>query len=234
MFLIVGLGNPGAEYAGQRHNIGFMAVDEIHRRHGFSSWRKKFSGELSDGMLGGEKVILLKPVTYMNVSGQSVGEAARFYKIEPKNIIVIHDELDLPPGKPRLKTGGGSGGHNGLKSLDQHIGANYQRLRLGIGHPGDRDLVSRYVLHDFSKADQQWLTPLLEKIADEAPLLTGRDTSKFINRLHLAKPGGKTKKAEKPEAEAKKKSAETAAKPEKSGAMADALSKLFGLSGAKK
>lgn len=138
MLLIVGLGNPGSQYAHNRHNIGFMAVDAIHRRHGFSPWRRKFQAELADGTLEGEKVILLKPMTYMNESGRSVGEAVRFYKLAPCDVLVLHDELDLPPGKVRMKTGGGHGGHNGLRSITAHIGDGYRRMRLGIGHPGNK------------------------------------------------------------------------------------------------
>ncbi|WP_152505772.1 aminoacyl-tRNA hydrolase [Labrenzia sp. THAF35] len=187
MKLIVGLGNPGAKYEGNRHNIGFMAVDEIHRRHsGFQPWKARFQGQVSEGRLGSEKVLLLKPSTYMNESGRSVGEAMRFYKIEPADIVVIYDELDLPPAKFRMKIGGGHGGHNGLRSITAHIGESYRRLRLGIGHPGDKKLVSNYVLGDFAKADRDWLEPLLMEVADQAPLLAEGKDSQFANKLTLA------------------------------------------------
>lgn len=186
MLLIVGLGNPGRRYAGHRHNIGFLAADEIHRRHHFSPWRARFQGELSEGLLGGEKAFVLKPATFMNESGRSVGEAMRFHKLSPGDIVVIHDELDLPPGKARMKIGGGHGGHNGLKSIEAHIGKDFRRLRLGIGHPGSRELVNGYVLHDFAKSDSAWLTPLVEAVGDNAPLLAGGQDASFMNRVHLA------------------------------------------------
>ncbi|GAB2183994.1 aminoacyl-tRNA hydrolase [Roseibium sp. LAB1] len=187
MKLIVGLGNPGAKYEGNRHNIGFMAVDEIHRRHsGFQPWKARFQGQVSEGRLGSEKVLLLKPSTYMNESGRSVGEAMRFYKIGPEDIVVIYDELDLPPAKFRMKVGGGHGGHNGLRSITAHIGESYRRLRLGIGHPGDKKLVSNYVLGDFAKVDRDWLEPLLMEVADQAALLAEGKDSQFANKLTLA------------------------------------------------
>jgi PTH1 family peptidyl-tRNA hydrolase len=186
MLLIVGLGNPGRRYSGNRHNIGFMAVDEIHRRHPFSSWRARFEGETSEGELGGEKVLLLKPATYMNESGRSLSQAMRFYKITPAETVVIYDELDLPPGKLRMKTGGSTAGHKGLKSIEPHIGKEFRRMRLGIGHPGARELVNGYVLHDFSRADRDWLDPLLAAIADNASLLVAGNDSSFMNRVHLA------------------------------------------------
>ena len=185
MHIFVGLGNPGAKYAGTRHNIGFMAVDRIADDHGFAPWRAKFQGVLSEGRLGGEKVILLKPETFMNLSGQSVGEAMRFYKLEPSDITVFHDELDLAPGKVRVKQGGGHAGHNGLRSLHGHIGEDYNRVRLGIGHPGRKDLVSHYVLHDFAKADQDWLDDVLRGVSDGAPHLAGGETGKFLNAVSL-------------------------------------------------
>jgi len=155
--LFVGLGNPGAKYAHNRHNVGFMALEQIAADHGFSPWRGKFQGAFSEGRLGREKVILLKPETFMNLSGQSVGEAMRFYKLEPEDVTVFHDELDLAPRKIRVKQGGGHAGHNGLRSIHQHIGPDYWRVRIGIGHPGHKDRVSGYVLHDFAKADADWL-----------------------------------------------------------------------------
>ncbi|MBO6757422.1 MAG: aminoacyl-tRNA hydrolase [Roseibium sp.] len=187
MRLIVGLGNPGGKYAGNRHNIGFMAVDEIHRRRpGFSPWRSRFQAQVSEGRLGSEKVLLLKPNTFMNESGRAVGEALRFYKSVPEDVLVIYDELDLPPSKFRMKTGGGHGGHNGLRSISAHIGPDYRRLRLGIGHPGDKRLVSNYVLSDFAKADAKWRDPLLAEIAANADLLAEGKDSQFANKLTLA------------------------------------------------
>ncbi|MDK3073937.1 aminoacyl-tRNA hydrolase [Sedimentitalea sp. JM2-8] len=185
MKLIVGLGNPGPKYAGNRHNIGFMAVDRIAADHGFGPWKARFQGQVAEGRLGREKVLLLKPETFMNNSGQSVGEAMRFYKLEPDDVIVLHDELDLAPGKTRVKTGGGHAGHNGLRSLHAHIGENYGRVRLGIGHPGRKDLVSHYVLHDFSKADRDWLDDLLRGISEGAADLAEGDPGRFMNAVAL-------------------------------------------------
>jgi len=185
MRLFVGLGNPGAKYAGNRHNIGFMAVDRIAEDHGFSPWRAKFQGEISEGRLGREKVVLLKPGTFMNRSGQSVGEALRFFKLELGDVVVFHDELDLAPGKARFKQGGGHAGHNGLRSIHAHIGADYGRVRLGIGHPGHKDKVAAYVLNDFAKADQGWLDDLLRGISDGAPALAEGDTGRFMNAVAL-------------------------------------------------
>ncbi|MBJ6134214.1 aminoacyl-tRNA hydrolase [Ochrobactrum sp. Q0168] len=192
MLLIAGLGNPGPKYARNRHNIGFMAADEIFRRHRFSNWQKKFQAEIADGVIDGEKVLLIKPQTFMNLSGQSIGEAMRFYKLTSADLVVIYDELDLVPGKLRIKTGGGSGGHNGIKSIDAHVqsfpgGQNYRRMRLGIGHPGAKELVHNYVLGDFGKADSEWLDTLLGAVADNIGLLAkpGDDNS-FMNRIALA------------------------------------------------
>jgi PTH1 family peptidyl-tRNA hydrolase len=209
MLLIVGLGNPGADYAAHRHNVGFMAVDEIHRRHGFAPWRRRFHGATAEGALGGGKVLLLKPQTYMNESGRSVAEAASFYKIAPQDILVIHDEVDLAPGKTRMKSGGGSAGHNGLRSVSGAIGDDYRRLRIGVGHPGVKEMVPIHVLHDFAKADKAWLEPLLAAIADNAPLLADGKDATFANRLHaalapeksdgkpdIAKPSGKKPESE--------------------------------------
>ena len=181
MKLIVGLGNPGAKYAANRHNIGFMAVDRIAADHGFSPWRQRFEAEMSEGRLGSEKVVLLKPLTFMNLSGQSVGEAMRYLKLTPEDVIVIHDELDLAPGKCRVKLGGGHAGHNGLRSIHQHIGENYHRVRLGIGHPGHKDRVAGYVLSDFAKADADWLDDLLRGISDGAAALAAGDGPGFQN-----------------------------------------------------
>lgn len=186
MLLLVGLGNPGRRYAGNRHNIGFMAVDEIHRRHRFAPWRARFEGETAEGLLDGEKTLLLKPATYMNESGRAVGQAMRFYKLTPGDVVVVYDELDLPPGKMRLKTGGGNAGNKGMRSIESHIGKEYRRLRLGIGHPGMKELVNSYVLHDFAKEDHEWLDPLLAAVAEHAPLLAKGDDANFMNRVHLA------------------------------------------------
>ncbi|SJZ83924.1 aminoacyl-tRNA hydrolase [Consotaella salsifontis] len=186
MLLITGLGNPGSRYAANRHNVGFMAVDEIARAHRFGPWTKKFQAEIADGTIAGEKVLLMKPATFMNNSGQAVGEAARFYKLTPADVVVIHDELDLVPGKVRVKAGGGNGGHNGLKSIDAHLGKDYRRVRIGIGHPGVKDLVSPYVLSDFAKADQEWLAPLLDAIARHAEVLVKGEDGLFMNRIAVA------------------------------------------------
>ena len=185
MKLIVGLGNPGAKYAHNRHNIGFMAVDEIASAHGFSPWRAKFQGQVSEGRIGSDKVILLKPETFMNLSGQAVGEAARFHKIAPADVIVFHDELDLAPAKIRVKTGGGHAGHNGLRSIHQHIGPDYDRVRMGVGHPGHKDAVAGYVLRDFPKADADWLDDELRGIADGVAHLVAGDSAKFLNTIGL-------------------------------------------------
>jgi PTH1 family peptidyl-tRNA hydrolase len=185
MKLFVGLGNPGAKYAGNRHNIGFMALDRIAQDHGFAPWRTKFQGVLSEGRLASEKVILLKPETFMNRSGQSVGEAMRFFKLEPDDIVVFHDELDLAPGKCRVKSGGGHAGHNGLRSLHAHIGEGYNRVRLGIGHPGHKDRVSGYVLSDFAKAEADWLDDLMRGLSDGAGALAEGDTGRFMNAVAL-------------------------------------------------
>ncbi len=185
MKLFVGLGNPGTKYARTRHNIGFMAVDRIAEEHGFAPWRSKFQGEMTEGRLGREKVILLKPQTFMNLSGQSVGEAMRFHKLTSEDVVVFHDELDLAPGKCRLKSGGGHAGHNGLRSIHQHIGEAYDRVRLGIGHPGHKDRVSGYVLHDFAKAEEGWLDDMMRGIADGAAALADGDGPKFMNAVAL-------------------------------------------------
>src|ERR1700754_2769502 len=186
MLLFVGLGNPGAKYARNRHNIGFMAVDEIARRHGFAPGRRRFQGETSEGALDGERVILLKPTTWMNDSGRAVQEAANFFKLGAGEITVFQDELELPPGKVRIKVGGGIAGHNGLRSISAHIGNEYRRVRLGIGHPGVKELVHGHVLSDFAKSDRPWVEALCEAVADAASLLTtGRDST-FQNKVHLA------------------------------------------------
>lgn len=185
MKLFAGLGNPGAKYAGNRHNIGFMAMDAIAEGHGFTPWRSKFHGELSEGRLGPEKVVLLKPNTFMNLSGQSVAEALRFFKLDLADLTVFHDELDLAPGKLRLKQGGGHAGHNGLRSIHGHLGPDYTRVRLGIGHPGHKDRVSAYVLSDFTKADQTWLDDLMRGVADGSEALAAGDGPRFTNAVAL-------------------------------------------------
>jgi peptidyl-tRNA hydrolase, PTH1 family len=177
MLLFVGLGNPGPKYAGNRHNIGFMAVDEIVRRHGFGPWRKRFQGETSQGTLAGEPVLVLKPMTYMNESGQSVGAAMRYCG--------LHDEIDLPPAKVRLKTGGGHAGNNGIRSIEAHIGKDFHRVRLGVGKPEEKGVAHHHVLGDFNKADRAWLDPLLDAIAANADLLARREFASFQNRVHL-------------------------------------------------
>ncbi|MGQ9371416.1 aminoacyl-tRNA hydrolase [Azospirillum sp. A39] len=186
MLLLVGLGNPGAEYARNRHNIGFMAVEEIARRHGFGPWRRRFQGQTAEGTVAGDKILALEPLTYMNLSGQSVGAALQFFKLKPEQVVVFHDELDLPPARLRVKKGGGHGGHNGLRSIDGHIGKEYWRVRLGIGHPGDKNQVSNYVLHDFAKADKDWLEPLIDACADAFPLLVEGQAEKFMSKVALA------------------------------------------------
>jgi peptidyl-tRNA hydrolase, PTH1 family len=185
MFLFVGLGNPGAKYQYNRHNVGFMAVDWMVRRHSFSSWRKKFQAEVCDGVIGGEKVLLMKPQTYMNESGRAVGEAMRFHDVPLENIYVFYDELDLEPGKVRVKTGGGAAGHNGIRSIAAHIGADFKRVRIGIGHPGVKELVHHHVLSDFAKADGEWLGKLLEGMADCVDLLTEGKDEKYQSKVAL-------------------------------------------------
>ena len=190
MILLVGLGNPGPRYQGHRHNIGYMAIDEIRRLYGFRTERSRFQGLVSEGTLetpsGPEKTLTLKPTTYMNESGRSVGEAVHFYKIPLSDVIVFHDELDLTPGKVRVKTGGGTAGHNGLRSIQAHLGPDFRRVRIGIGHPGHPDIVARYALRDFTKAEKQWLAPVLDAVARAAPLLVTGEDSTFMNQVHLA------------------------------------------------
>src|SRR5260370_36702984 len=186
MRLLVGLGNRGAKYADNRHNIGFAAVDEIARRHGFAPWRRRFQGETAEGVLDHEKIVLLKPTTYMNESGRAVQEAANFFKLAARDITVFQDELELPPAKVRVKIGGGIAGHNGLRSISSHIGNEYRRVRLGIGHPGIKELVHGHVLSDFAKSDRSWVEALCEAVADNAGLLATDKDSTFQNRVHLA------------------------------------------------
>ena len=186
MKLFVGLGNPGSEYASNRHNVGFMAVDEVARQHRFGPWKRKFQGHAADGEIAGEKVLILKPDTYMNESGRSVGEAARFLKIAEKDIVVFYDEIDLAPAKLKVKTGGGNAGHNGLRSISAHLGNDYVRVRIGVGHPGVKELVARWVLNDFAKADHEWLDPLLEAIGGAAARLVRDDQSRFLTDVAKA------------------------------------------------
>lgn len=185
MLLFVGLGNPGARYAGNRHNIGFMAVEAIAKRHGFAPWRRRFQGVATEGSLDGKKTLLLLPGTFMNESGRAVAEAANFYKIGLNEIVVLHDELELPPGKVRIKTGGGNAGHNGLRSVSEHMGNDYKRMRIGIGHPGNKDLVHSYVLSDFAKTERPWVETLCDAIADNAGILARDQDSSFQNKIHL-------------------------------------------------
>lgn len=185
MKLFVGLGNPGPKYASNRHNIGFMAVDRIAQDHGFGPWKSAFKGEISEGRLGSEKVFLLKPSTFMNLSGQSVQGAMAFYKFGLDDIVVFHDEMDIAPGKCRVKQGGGHAGHNGLRSISGAIGENYGRIRLGVGHPGHKDQVANYVLNDFAKYDQDWLENLLRGISEGAAQLAAGDGQKFMNAVAL-------------------------------------------------
>lgn len=200
MKLFVGLGNPGAKYARNRHNIGFMALDEIASDHGFGPWRGKFQGSVSEGTLGGEKTLLLKPETFMNKSGQSVSAAVSFYKLEPSSIVVFHDEIDLAPGKLKFKQGGGHAGHNGLRSLHAHIGDSYGRVRMGVGHPGHKEAVPGYVLKDFPKSDAAWLDNMLRGIAEGAVALAAGDTARFQNAVALRLNPPRSSKAQKPEA----------------------------------
>jgi PTH1 family peptidyl-tRNA hydrolase len=238
MLVIAGLGNPGAQYANNRHNIGFMAADAIVRRHSaFSPWQSRFNALVSEGRLAGDKILILKPQTYMNKSGQSVGEALRYYKLEPESLIVLYDELDLAPGKVRLKKGGGAGGHNGIRSIDAHCGKDYRRVRLGIGHPGSKERVTGHVLGDFAKSDGEWLDVLLDSVGDNIDLLVNGDDSGFMNKIAVAM--GETsvgKPARKPagkDAPAKKQShirqaRQNAPQAQPSGPMADMLKRLFG------
>ena len=179
MMLFVGLGNPGSQYEKNRHNVGFMAVSRIVENHNFSPWKNKFQGSISNGLLRNQKIIILKPNTFMNLSGQSVGEVIRFYKIPSSKVIVFHDEIDFPLGKLKFKSGGGHAGHNGLRSISEHIGSDYIRIRIGVGHPGNKNAVANYVLGDFSKVEQETITQILEVISTEAPDLTLENATDF-------------------------------------------------------
>jgi len=186
MLLFVGLGNPGERYVANRHNIGFMAVQAIAKRHNIAPWRRRFQGVAVEGVIAGEKILLLLPGTYMNESGRAVAEAAHFYKLEAGQVVVFHDEVELPPGKVRLKLGGGNAGHNGLRSISEHIGNDYHRVRFGVGHPGDKNLMEHYVLQDFAKSERPWVEALCEIVADNAGLLIEGKDSTFQNKVHLA------------------------------------------------
>ncbi|HTJ56385.1 MAG TPA: aminoacyl-tRNA hydrolase [Devosiaceae bacterium] len=238
MHLFVGLGNPGDKYARNRHNIGFMAVDAIASRYNFPAFRQKFSGLVAEGTIDGERVLLLKPQTFMNSSGDSVVAATNFYKLGPADVTVFYDEIDLIPGKVRIKRGGGSGGHNGIRSIDPQIGADYRRVRLGVGHPGHKDAVMPHVLGDFSKADQAWLVPALDAVADNAGLLLKGDDNTFMNKLALAVGGDGAERPARPETadptRLKAQSHVRAARPKQppaklpeTGPMADMLKKMF-------
>jgi peptidyl-tRNA hydrolase, PTH1 family len=198
MKLFVGLGNPGKGYARHRHNVGFMALERIAQRHGLGPWKKRYRGLVAEGPIGGRRVMLLMPQTFMNDSGQAVGEARRYLKIEEGDIYVFHDEIDLAPGKLRVKVGGGNAGHNGLRSISAHVGNEYARVRIGVGHPGSKDAVVHYVLHDFSKADQEWLEPMLDAIAEAAGRLAAGDEARFLTdvarRLQPAQTGAPQRK----------------------------------------
>ena len=186
MLLFVGLGNPGARYVGNRHNIGFVVVEAIAKRHGLGPWRRRFQGVAAEGAIGSERALLLLPGTYMNESGRALAEAMNFYKVPLSSIVVVHDELDLPPGKVRVKTGGGVAGHNGLRSITSHLGNDYRRVRIGIGHPGDKELVHPYVLSDFTKSERGWVEVLTDVIADNAEYLARGQDASFQNKVHLA------------------------------------------------
>ena len=185
MLLLVGLGNPGPGYAGNRHNFGFMAVDEIARRHGFGPWRRRFQSDISEGLVGGVKILAQKPLSYMNRSGLPVAAAMRFYKLESSDVSVIHDEIDLKLGKVRVKLGGGHGGNNGLRDVIRHIGPDFRRVRLGIGHPGDKDMVEGYVLHDFAKAERAQVDTIVDAVAEAILALAEGDESGFMNKVAL-------------------------------------------------
>jgi PTH1 family peptidyl-tRNA hydrolase len=186
MLLLVGLGNPGERYVGNRHNIGFMALQAIAKRHGIGPWRRRFQGVACEGPIGGERTLLLLPGTFMNESGRAVAEAVHFYKLPLDAVTVFHDEIDLPPAKVRVKTGGGIAGHNGLRSISECIGNDYRRVRIGVGHPGNKDMVQHYVLSDFAKSERGWVEALLDIMADNADLLARGEDATFQNKVHLA------------------------------------------------
>ncbi len=238
MHLIVGLGNPGDKYRNNRHNVGFLAVDAIGRRHGFPNYSEKFQGLLSEGSIDGEKALLLKPQTFMNASGDSVQKVTTFYKLGPADVSVLYDEIDLAPGKTRVKIGGGNGGHNGLRSIDPQIGTGYRRVRLGVGHPGHKDLVMPHVLGDFSKAEQLWLVPLLDALAENAAMIVRGDDNGLMNKLAIAVQGDGAARSERPatadptrpKAQSHIRAARQPDPPKapQTGPMADMLKKLLG------
>ncbi len=230
MQLLVGLGNPGSEHARQRHNIGFMVADEIQLRHGFGRFRSKFEGLLAEGRAGGDRLLLLKPMTFMNESGQSVGAACRFYKLAPEDITVFYDEIDLAAGRVRVKRGGGTAGHNGLRSIQAHLGtADFRRVRIGVGHPGDKERVTGHVLGDFAKADKAWVEPLIECLAEALPDLVAGDEGRYMNKVSLAlqdTPAAKPKKASRPKPETDVVPAKPVVKGVLSAAFGAALARL--------
>ncbi|MDG2244506.1 MAG: aminoacyl-tRNA hydrolase [Rhodospirillaceae bacterium] len=186
MRLLVGLGNPGSGHSNNRHNLGFMAAESIVQRHGLGSWRTKFQGQMTQGQLGGDNIVVLKPATYMNESGRAVSEAMSFYKLDLDDVIVFYDEIELAPGKIRVRKGGGHAGHNGIRSLVSHIGEAFWRVRMGVGHPGNKDRVSGYVLQDFGKADSTWVTTLVDATADATPLLIEGEDNRFMTDVAQA------------------------------------------------
>jgi peptidyl-tRNA hydrolase, PTH1 family len=217
MKLFVGLGNPGEKYARHRHNVGCMAIDRIAARHDAGPWRRRFQGETAELSLGGDRVVLLKPTTFMNESGRSVGEAQRFLKIPVSDVYVFHDEIDLAPGKVKVKAGGGNAGHNGLRSITAHIGNDYNRVRIGVGHPGAKEVVPNYVLHDFAKVEYEWLEPLLDAMAESARYLAHGDSARFLS--HVARAERESESESKPETKspAAPKKERTPAKPHPAG-----------------
>ena len=199
MLVLAGLGNPGAGYAGHRHNMGFMAVDAIASLHRFAPWRKKFQGDMAEGEIAGTRILLLKPMTYMNLSGQSVSAALGFYKVEPSALIVFHDEIDILLGRVKVKTGGGHGGHNGIRDIMAHIGPDFRRVRLGVGHPGEKDLVHNHVLQEFAKQERELAGKVIEAVAAEAPRLVAGDEGGFMSRVAFLLAPPKPKKEKPPE-----------------------------------
>ncbi len=236
MIILTGLGNPGEKYAQHRHNVGFMAVDAIADAHGFGPARQKFDAEYREGFLEGangrEKAIALKPLTYMNDSGRAVQKAMQFYKLAQSDIVVFYDELDLVPGKLKVKTGGGAAGHNGIRSIDAHIGNNFRRVRIGIGHPGDKSRVSNYVLGNFAKADQEWLSPMLDAIAHSAPFLASHDDNRFATavaqRLAPSRPAPTTSPQKTTDAKPIAKQPAAIEKPTTTNPFSDAFQKILG------
>lgn len=199
MLVLAGLGNPGAGYAGHRHNMGFMAVDAIASLHRFAPWRKKFQGDMAEGEIAGTRILLLKPMTYMNLSGQSVSAALGFYKVAPSGLIVFHDEIDILLGRVKVKTGGGHGGHNGIRDIMAHIGPDFRRVRLGVGHPGEKALVHNHVLQDFAKQERELAGKVIEAVAAETPRLVAGDEGGFMSRVAFLLAPPKPKKEKPPE-----------------------------------